>query len=93
MMAGHIHHPVLPGSHPDPKGPERLPANVYQCDGWCYLMFAERGTGWNHGSLMARSRSLHGPYELDSRGSLLTTRDDFDWFELQEEIPPGRREH
>ncbi|MEW1718036.1 glycoside hydrolase family 43 protein [Streptomyces sp. NPDC093109] len=49
--------------------------NLYHRDGWYYLMLAEGGTGWNHGILMARSRSLTGPYALDPAGSLLTTRD------------------
>ncbi|WP_406472315.1 glycoside hydrolase family 43 protein [Streptomyces sp. NBC_01615] len=53
--------------------------NVYRHDGWYYLMLAEGGTGWNHGILMARSRNLTGPYELDPDGSLLTTRDTPDW--------------
>ncbi|WP_326613936.1 glycoside hydrolase family 43 protein [Streptomyces scopuliridis] len=53
--------------------------NLYRRDGWYYLMLAEGGTGWNHGILMTRSRSLTGPYELDPRGSLLTTRDTPDW--------------
>ncbi|WP_369030518.1 MULTISPECIES: glycoside hydrolase family 43 protein [Streptomyces] len=53
--------------------------NVYRRDGWYYLMLAEGGTGWNHGILMARSRELAGPYELDPQGSLLTTRDIPDW--------------
>ncbi|NGO10294.1 glycoside hydrolase family 43 protein [Streptomyces sp. HC44] len=53
--------------------------NVYFRDGWYYLMLAEGGTGWNHGILMARSRELTGPYELDPLGSLLTTRDTPDW--------------
>jgi xylan 1,4-beta-xylosidase len=43
-------------------------------DGWYYLVLAEGGTGFEHGVLVARSRSLTGPYELDSR-PLLTTRD------------------
>lgn len=49
--------------------------NLYRRDGWYYLMLAEGGTGWNHGILMARSRSIDGPYELDPQGSLLTSRD------------------
>jgi len=53
--------------------------NVYRRGGWYYLMLAEGGTGWNHGILMARSRELTGPYELDPQGSLLTTRDIPDW--------------
>ncbi|MCT2592860.1 glycoside hydrolase family 43 protein [Streptomyces sp. N2-109] len=49
--------------------------NLYQRDGWYYLLLAEGGTGWNHGIRTARSRSLTGPYTLDPAGSLLTTRD------------------
>jgi xylan 1,4-beta-xylosidase len=49
--------------------------NLYQRDGWYYLMLAEGGTGWNHGISMARSRNLLGPYELDPQPSVLTSRD------------------
>nr|WP_260860143.1 family 43 glycosylhydrolase [Streptomyces cupreus] len=44
-------------------------------DGWYYLVLAEGGTGFEHGVLVARSRELTGPYELDDR-PLLTSRDD-----------------
>lgn len=44
-------------------------------DGWYHLVLAEGGTGFEHGVLMARSREITGPYELDSR-PLLTSRDD-----------------
>ncbi|KMS73237.1 xylan 1,4-beta-xylosidase [Streptomyces viridochromogenes] len=44
-------------------------------DGWFYLVLAEGGTGVEHGVLVARSRAITGPYELDSQ-PLLTTRDD-----------------
>jgi xylan 1,4-beta-xylosidase len=50
--------------------------NFYQKDGWYYLMLAEGGTGWNHGISMARSRAIHGPYELDPQHSVMTSRDD-----------------
>lgn len=56
---------------------ERLiegPKLLYR-DGWFHLVLAEGGTGFEHGVLMARSREITGPYELDSR-PLLTTRDD-----------------
>lgn len=43
-------------------------------DGWYLLVLAEGGTGFEHGVLVARSRTITGPYELDSR-PLLTTRD------------------
>ncbi|MET9830245.1 family 43 glycosylhydrolase [Streptomyces sp. NPDC006385] len=44
-------------------------------DGWYHLVLAERGTGFEHGVRMARSRAVTGPYELDDR-PLLTSRDD-----------------
>lgn len=44
-------------------------------DGWFYLLLAEGGTGTNHGVLVARSRHLTGPYDIESV-PLLTTRDD-----------------
>jgi xylan 1,4-beta-xylosidase len=43
-------------------------------DGWYLLVLAEGGTGFEHGVLVARSRTITGPYELDDR-ALLTTRD------------------
>ncbi|MGP4084286.1 family 43 glycosylhydrolase [Streptomyces sp. KR55] len=48
---------------------------VVHRDGWFHLVLAEGGTGFEHGVLVARSRALTGPYELDSR-PLLTSRDD-----------------
>ncbi|MEW2404512.1 family 43 glycosylhydrolase [Streptomyces sp. NPDC046862] len=44
-------------------------------EGWYHLVLAEGGTGFEHGVLMARSRAITGPYELDDR-PLLTSRDD-----------------
>lgn len=44
-------------------------------DGWFHLVLAEGGTGVEHGVLVARSRAITGPYELDGQ-PLLTTRDD-----------------
>jgi xylan 1,4-beta-xylosidase len=44
-------------------------------NGWFYLLLAEGGTGVEHGVLVARSRSLTGPYEVDDV-PLLTSRDD-----------------
>lgn len=44
-------------------------------DGWFHLVLAEGGTGFEHGVLVARSREITGPYELDDR-PLLTSRDD-----------------
>ena len=50
--------------------------NLYQRNGWYYLMLAEGGTGWNHGISMARAKNILGPYELDPQASVLTSRDD-----------------
>ncbi|WP_277209353.1 family 43 glycosylhydrolase [Isoptericola croceus] len=44
-------------------------------DGWFYLLLAQGGTGVEHGVLVARSRDLAGPYEVDEV-PLMTTRDD-----------------
>lgn len=50
--------------------------NLYQHDGWYYLMMAEGGTGWTHGISMARAKDILGPYELDPQPLVLTARDD-----------------
>jgi beta-xylosidase len=41
-----------------PEGP-----HVYKKDGWYYLLIAEGGTGLGHAVTMARSQTVHGPYE------------------------------
>ncbi|MFJ8059072.1 family 43 glycosylhydrolase [Streptomyces sp. NPDC096142] len=43
--------------------------------GWYHLLLAEGGTGFEHGVLAARARTVTGPYEVDER-PLLTSRDD-----------------
>jgi xylan 1,4-beta-xylosidase len=50
--------------------------HLYQRDGWYHLLVAEGGTGRNHAVVMARSRSLFGPYEVHPDGPVLTARDD-----------------
>ena len=47
--------------------------NVYQKDGWYYLVTAEGGTSWAHQVTVARSRHLLGPYEADPAGPMLTS--------------------
>ncbi|WP_318843172.1 family 43 glycosylhydrolase [Myceligenerans pegani] len=78
-----------PGGRPDASrihaiGPTRLllqreelveGPKITAKDGWFYLLLAQGGTGVEHGVLVARSRSLTGPYEVDAV-PLLTTRDD-----------------
>ncbi|MGV7119028.1 glycoside hydrolase family 43 protein [Paenibacillus kyungheensis] len=46
---------------------------LFKRNGWYYLITAEGGTGLNHMIIMARSRQLHGPYEIDPNFPLLTS--------------------
>lgn len=43
------------GRHPEAP-------HIYKKDGWYYLLIAEGGTELGHGSTMARSRDIYGPY-------------------------------
>ncbi len=56
--------------------------HLYQANGWYYLMLAEGGTDCNHVVSMARSRSITGPYEVDPRNPMLSSRDN-PWNPLQ----------
>jgi xylan 1,4-beta-xylosidase len=47
--------------------------HLYKRDGWYHLLVAEGGTGWNHAVVMARSRSLFGPYEVHPDGAVITS--------------------
>ena len=49
--------------------------HVYKREGYYYLLTAEGGTGWGHAVTMARSPSLHGPYELHPDVYIMTARD------------------
>ncbi len=46
--------------------------HLYKRDGWYHLLVAEGGTMRDHAVVMARSRSLFGPYELHPDGPVLT---------------------
>ncbi|MBI4904127.1 MAG: glycoside hydrolase family 43 protein [Acidobacteria bacterium] len=48
--------------------------HLYKRNGYYYLLTAEGGTGWGHAVTMARSRNLHGPYELHPAKYILTSR-------------------
>jgi xylan 1,4-beta-xylosidase len=48
--------------------------HLYKRNGWYYLLVAEGGTGWDHAVTMARSRDLHGPYELHPDTYILSSR-------------------
>lgn len=47
--------------------------HLYKRDGWYHLLVAEGGTGWGHAVVMARSRSLLGPYELHPDAVVLSS--------------------
>ena len=48
--------------------------HLYKRDGWYYLVTAEGGTNWHHAVLVARSRNLLGPYEMDPLGHAISAR-------------------
>src|SRR5690606_26757878 len=48
--------------------------HIYKRDGWYYLLTAEGGTNWHHAVLVARSRNLLGPYEMDPQGHAISAR-------------------
>ncbi len=49
--------------------------HLYKRDGWYHLLVAEGGTERNHAVVMARSRTLFGPYEPHPDGAVLTAKD------------------
>lgn len=48
-------------------------AHLYKHQGLYYLMAAEGGTGFGHGITLARSESLHGPWEPDPQSPFITS--------------------
>ncbi len=46
--------------------------HLYKRDGWYHLMVAEGGTERNHAVVMARARTLFGPYETHPDGPVMT---------------------
>lgn len=52
---------------------------LYQKDGYYYLLTAEGGTGSNHMVTMARSHSITGPYETDPDYPIMTTAHDLNY--------------
>lgn len=49
--------------------------HLYKRDGWYYLVCAEDGTGPQHSQVVARSRSIWGPYAPYEHNPILTQRD------------------
>lgn len=48
--------------------------HIYKKDGYYYLIHAEMGTEQAHSVVVARSRTLTGPYEYDRKNPILTHR-------------------
>ncbi|MDR2433339.1 MAG: glycoside hydrolase family 43 protein [Treponema sp.] len=46
---------------------------IIKKDGWYYLLTAAGGTGYQHAAVVARSRSVWGPYEISPCHPLLTS--------------------
>lgn len=53
-----------------PEGP-----HMYKKDGWYYLLIAEGGCFADHHSIMARSRDIWGPYEVNPANPVLPKAD------------------
>lgn len=49
--------------------------NLFKIGDWYYLLTADGGTGYQHQVTVARSAELHGPYERDPNGPLITARE------------------
>lgn len=49
--------------------------HLYKRNGWYYLTTAEGGTSYDHAVTMARSRNLHGPYEMHPLIHPITSKD------------------
>lgn len=49
--------------------------HLHKRDGWYYLVCAEDGTGPQHSQVVARSRSIWGPYTPYEHNPILTQRD------------------
>ncbi len=47
--------------------------HLYRRAGWYYLMTAEGGTSYGHAVVLARSRTIDGPYELHPQTPLITS--------------------
>lgn len=52
---------------------------ILKKDGWYYLLCAEGGTGYSHASVLCRSRSVWGEYEISPYTPLISTRFAPDW--------------
>ncbi|KAI1458711.1 glycoside hydrolase family 43 protein [Annulohypoxylon moriforme] len=59
-----------------PEGP-----HIYLKDEWYYLLAAEGGTGLEHMVTMARSKSIHGPYEANPANPVLTNANTTNYFQ------------
>lgn len=65
--------------------------HIYKRDGWYYLMTAEGGTGYGHAVVMARSKTIEGPYELDPQGPVITSQpEDFNERHIIDCLKPNR---
>ena len=50
--------------------------HLYRRNGYYYLVTAEGGTEYEHVMIMARSKNIDGPYEVDPIGPFITTKHD-----------------
>ena len=50
-----------------PEGP-----HLYKKDGYYYLLIAEGGTEYGHKVMIARSKNIYGPYQINPANPILT---------------------
>lgn len=48
--------------------------HLYKHNGYYYLLVAEGGTSYEHAESMARSKNIDGPYEIDPKTPIITSR-------------------
>lgn len=49
--------------------------HIYKINGYYYIFAAEGGTVWTHQEIVARSKTLQGPYETEPNGPFITNFD------------------
>lgn len=53
--------------------------HIHRIGDYYYLVTAEGGTGYGHAVTIARSKVVHGPYEVDPEGAVITASHDPRW--------------
>lgn len=64
---------------------------IYKRNDYYYLITAEGGTGYGHGVVVQRSKSIAGPYEIDAKKPVITSQpEDFNERGIEESMKMHR---